>query len=81
MTVAPLIFFALALNRTSLTMVGLMQYIEPSLQFLLAVFLFGEVFDQTKAISFGLIWLGLIFCTVEALPAMFRRKKVILTSH
>ena len=80
-TVAPLIFFALALNRTSLTMVGLMQYIEPSLQFLLAVFLFGEIFDQTKAISFGLIWLGLIFCTIEALPAMFRRKKNILISH
>jgi RarD protein len=80
-TVAPLIFFALALNRTSLTMVGLMQYIEPSLQFLLAVFLFGEVFDHTKAISFGLIWLGLIFCTLEALPPLSRRKKAPMAGH
>lgn len=80
-TIAPLIFFALALNRTSLTMVGLMQYIEPSLQFLLAVFLFGEVFDQTKAISFGLIWLGLIICTLEALPGLLHRRKKVPLPH
>ena len=58
-----------------------MQYIEPSLQFLLAVFLFGEVFDHTKAISFGLIWLGLIFCTLEALPPLSRRKKTPMAGH
>lgn len=80
-TVAPLIFFALALNRTSLTMVGLMQYIEPTLQFLLAVFLFGEVFDHTKAISFSLIWAGLIFCTLEALPNLFDKKRNITLPH
>lgn len=72
-TLAPLIFFALAISRTSLTMVGLMQYIEPTLQFLLAVFLFGEVFDEAKAISFGFIWLGLILCSLEAISKMFHR--------
>lgn len=70
-TILPLIFFALAIQRTSLTMVGLMQYIEPSLQFLLAVFLFSEIFDTTKAISFSMIWLGLILCSIESMP---RRK-------
>ena len=69
-TLAPLIFFALAISRTSLTMVGLMQYIEPTLQFLLAVFLFGEVFDQVKAVSFGFIWLGLLLCSLEALSGL-----------
>lgn len=73
-TLAPLIFFALALNRTSLTMVGLMQYIEPTLQFLLAIMLFGEVFDEVKAVSFGFIWLGLLLCTLEALQSTFRKK-------
>ncbi|MGF1861874.1 EamA family transporter RarD [Photobacterium profundum] len=73
-TLAPLIFFALAINRTSLTMVGLMQYIEPSLQFLLAVFLFGEIFDEVKLISFGFIWLGLLLCTLEALTRGFKNK-------
>ncbi|GAB3522755.1 EamA family transporter RarD [Photobacterium alginatilyticum] len=75
-TLAPLIFFALAINRTSLTMVGLMQYIEPTLQFLLAVFLFGEVFDEVKAISFSLIWLGLFLCTLEALQGIYKNKYV-----
>ncbi|MCW8328582.1 EamA family transporter RarD [Photobacterium sp. SDRW27] len=73
-TLAPLIFFALAISRTSLTMVGLMQYIEPTLQFLLAVFLFGEIFDEVKAVSFSLIWLGLLLCTLEALLGVYRKK-------
>lgn len=75
-TLAPLIFFALAIQRTSLTMVGLMQYIEPSIQFLLAVFLFGEVFDQTKAISFSFIWLGLLLCSLEAISHSFKRPRL-----
>ncbi len=74
-TLAPLVFFALAINRTSLTMVGLMQYIEPSLQFLLAVLLFNEIFDGVKAVSFGLIWLGLLLCTLEAILRMFKWSK------
>ncbi|WP_299018042.1 EamA family transporter RarD [uncultured Photobacterium sp.] len=73
-TLAPLIFFALAVSRTSLTMVGLMQYIEPTLQFLLAIMLFGEIFDEVKAVSFSFIWLGLLLCTLEALQGMYRRK-------
>lgn len=73
-TLAPLIFFALAISRTSLTMVGLMQYIEPSLQFLLAVFLFGEIFDQVKAVSFGFIWLGLLLCSLEAFSHLALRR-------
>ncbi|OAN13007.1 permease [Photobacterium jeanii] len=79
-TLAPLVFFALAINRTSLTMVGLMQYIEPSLQFILAVVLFNEVFDGVKAVSFGFIWLGLILCTLEAVLRMVKRRKRMQTS-
>ncbi|MGF1702268.1 EamA family transporter RarD [Photobacterium makurazakiensis] len=75
-TLAPLIFFALAINRTSLTMVGLMQYIEPTLQFLLAVFLFGEIFDEVKAVSFGFIWFGLILCSIEAIASLCRQKQL-----
>ncbi|USD38785.1 EamA family transporter RarD [Ferrimonas sp. SCSIO 43195] len=75
-TLAPLILFTLAINRTSLTMVGLMQYIEPSLQFLLATVLFAEVFDQVKAVTFGLIWLGLLLCSVEALTQQRRKRRL-----
>ncbi|RTR27234.1 EamA family transporter RarD [Shewanella atlantica] len=72
-TLLPLIFFALAISRTSLSMIGLMQYIEPSMHFLLAVLLFNEHFDQVKAVSFALIWTGLILCSLEALPALRQR--------
>jgi len=72
-TLLPLIFFALAISRTSLSMIGLMQYIEPSMHFLLAVLLFNEHFDQVKAVSFALIWTGLLLCSLEALPALKQR--------
>ncbi|MCL1145133.1 EamA family transporter RarD [Shewanella marinintestina] len=69
-TLMPLVFFALAIRATSLSMIGLMQYVEPSLQFLLAVLVFNEHFDQVKAVSFALIWTGLLLCSLEALPAL-----------
>ncbi len=52
-TLLPLVLFSMAVARTSLSMIGLMQYIEPSLQFLLATLLFAEPFDEIKAVSFG----------------------------
>ena len=48
-------------------MIGLTQYIEPSLQFILAVLVFGELFDVAKFISFSCIWLGLFLVSIEAL--------------
>lgn len=64
-TFAPLLLFAAAIKRTSLTVIGLAQYVEPSLQFLLAVLAFGEPISMPKMISFSLIWLGLAFCVYE----------------
>ena len=73
LTLLPLVFFALAVRATSLSMIGLMQYIEPSLHFLLAVILFNEHFDHVKTVSFALIWTGLLLCSLEALPALKHR--------
>ncbi|HAS61352.1 MAG TPA: EamA family transporter RarD [Vibrio sp.] len=64
-TLIPLLLFSLAVERTSLVMIGFIQYIEPSLQFLLAVIVFGEVLLQVKVVSFGLIWLGLLLCLAD----------------
>lgn len=74
-TLMPLVFFALAIRATSLSMIGLMQYVEPSLQFLLAVLVFNEHFDQVKAVSFALIWTGLLLCSLEALPKLRKKTK------
>ncbi|MDA0120382.1 EamA family transporter RarD [Vibrio sp. T11.5] len=65
-TLIPLVFYSLAIRWTSMSTVGLMQYIEPSIQFLLAIYLFGEVFDEVKLVSFSLIWAGLLFTIAES---------------
>lgn len=66
-TLLPLFFFSEAVKHAKMSMVGLMQYIEPSLQFLIAVILFGETFDSIKTVSFGLIWLGLAITILESM--------------
>ncbi len=66
-TLAPMILFTLALKRTSLTSVGLLQYLEPSLQFALTTLISGEVLEQHKLISLCFIWLGLLLCVLEPL--------------
>ena len=64
-TSVPLILFAQAAQRISLTMIGLMQYIAPTGQFLIGVLIYKEEFTHTQAIGFGIIWIALIFFWVE----------------
>ncbi|MDS1778723.1 EamA family transporter RarD [Vibrio vulnificus] len=78
-TIAPLIFYSIAIRYTNMTNIGLMQYIEPTLQFLLAVFIFAEYFDQVKMVSFGLIWFGLLLTIAETLANRAKRRSVRLT--
>ncbi len=59
LTVAPLLLFAAGVRRLPLTTIGLMQYLAPSLTFMLAVFVYGEPFTMHHAVTFGLVWLGL----------------------
>jgi len=63
----PLILFSYAAKRASLATVGLLQYINPSLQFLIAVNLFGEPFTLWHQIAFALIWGALIIFSVASL--------------
>ncbi|HGN1706972.1 TPA: EamA family transporter RarD [Providencia rettgeri] len=73
-TIIPLLFFTAAIKRTSLTVIGLAQYIEPTIQFLLAVFLFNEIFDWVKGVSFSLIWIGLLFCVLAILHKQYTKR-------
>ncbi len=60
----PLIGFSYGVRRIPLTVVGLLQYIAPSIQFVIGVFVFKEAFGMTQAIGFAAIWAGLlIFAT------------------
>ncbi len=64
-TIFPLILFAYATQKIPLTMVGLLQYFTPTLQFLAGYLLYGEVFDTPRVIGFSFIWVGLIIFTAE----------------
>jgi chloramphenicol-sensitive protein RarD len=66
-TVAPLFCFAGAANRISLTTLGLLQYIAPTLQLILGVVAFDEPMTTVRWIGFGLVWTALAVFTVESL--------------
>jgi len=64
-TTIPLLMFASAAKQIPLTVIGLLQYIAPTLQFLIGVFIYEEPFDQAHLIGFGIVWVALIIFWVE----------------
>ncbi|MBK6900369.1 MAG: EamA family transporter RarD [bacterium] len=66
-TALPLIWFAEAARRLRYATVGFLQYLSPTLQFLLAVVLFHEPFTASHAVAFGLIWAALGLYSWDAL--------------
>jgi chloramphenicol-sensitive protein RarD len=63
----PLILFSYAARRIAMTTLGLLQYLNPSLQFFCAVVIFSEPFGPWHAIAFPLIWLALAVYSVSSL--------------
>ncbi len=80
LTALPLIGFAYAVRRVPLSVVGVMQYIAPTLQFLLGVFVFHEAFDQDRAIGFIGIWIALAIFGIDGLLRS-RRQLATATSN
>ncbi len=74
-TATPLLLFASGARRIPLTAVGILQYTAPTLQFLVAIFLFGEDFSTGKAISFVIIWIALGIYTTHLLREFRRNRK------
>ncbi len=66
-TAIPLLLFAAGARRIPLSLVGILQYTSPTIQFLLGVFLYREPFSATKLVGFVLIWLALTLYTGESL--------------
>jgi chloramphenicol-sensitive protein RarD len=64
-TAVPLVLFALGARALPLSTVGLLQYLSPSLQFLLAVLVFREPFTPAHAATFACIWAALAILTVD----------------
>lgn len=59
LTAAPLLFFSFAAQRISMPTLGLVQYLNPTIQFLCAVLVFGEIVTPWHVVAFPLIWIGL----------------------
>ncbi len=74
-TSVPLLLFTLAAQRIPLSVVGILQYIAPTIQFLLGVLVYHEPFSTTRLVGFGIVWLALIVYTVEGI-AVYRRRNL-----
>jgi chloramphenicol-sensitive protein RarD len=66
-TAIPLLMFAAGARRIPMATLGLLQYIAPSLQLALGVWLFRENFGQERLLGFVAIWLGLLVYSMEGL--------------
>ena len=64
-TTVPLLMFASAARSIPLWVVGLLQYIAPTLQFLIGVFIYKEPFSHNQLIGFGIVWAALLVFLVE----------------
>ncbi len=60
MTIAPLLLFSASARRIELWIVGMLQFLAPTIQFLLGVFLWNEPWRGGQALGFILIWLALV---------------------
>jgi chloramphenicol-sensitive protein RarD len=68
MTAIPLMFFSYATKRVRLGTVGLVQYLNPTLQFVCAVLIFKEPFGVWHGVAFALIWTALALYSAASLP-------------
>ena len=71
-TAVPLLLFAAASGRIPLSMMGLIQYLTPCIQFSIGVWVTHEAMPPSRWIGFGLVWVALVLLTVDSLRAARR---------
>jgi chloramphenicol-sensitive protein RarD len=64
-TAVPLLLFAAGARRLSMATLGIVQYLGPTIQFLLGVWVFGEPFSGARFVGFAGIWLALVIYTLD----------------
>jgi chloramphenicol-sensitive protein RarD len=64
-TTVPLLLFAAAMRRIPLSLMGMLQYINPTIQFLLGVFLYKEPFSRSQFVGFACVWAALAVFAIE----------------
>ncbi len=72
LTVVPLLLFAIAARRLTLTVIGFMQFIAPTLQFIVGIF-YGEVLTTAHLVCFSCIWVAVAIFSIDAFYQQKRR--------
>jgi chloramphenicol-sensitive protein RarD len=73
-TAVPMIMFTFGARRVTMTTLGILQYVAPTIQFLIGVYIFGEPFDQSRLIGFIIIWIALAIYWIEGFGAYKRNQ-------
>lgn len=74
-TAVPLLFFAAGARRAPLTVIGLLQFVAPIMQFLTGWWLMGEPMPLERWVGFGLVWLALIVLSADSLLSARRSRR------
>jgi len=80
-TTVPLLMFASAAQRIPLSTVGILQYITPTMQFILGVFLYHEPFNLSLLIGFSIVWLALLIFWGESFLASRKARSVAVVTQ
>jgi len=72
-TTVPLVLFAAGARRIPLSLLGILQYINPSIQFVLGTLVYHEPFDTARLVGFAIVWLALVVFAVEGFLAGRRK--------
>lgn len=73
MIAVPMVAFGNAVRRVNLSTIGFMQYLAPSIQFLIGIWVFGESIDAARLTAFAMIWVALAIYSWDAWGARERR--------
>lgn len=76
-TALPLFWFGIAATRIPLSTLGFIQYLAPTIQLLIGIFVFSEPFNVAFLISFGLVWIGLGIYTYSVIKGMRERNSIV----
>ena len=77
LTAIPLLLFGAAAKRVPLSYIGFMQYLTPTLQFLLGLFLFQEPMPAARWLGFAMVWAALSILSFDALRQLRNRSKLV----
>jgi len=79
-TSLPLLLFGFAAQRMPLSTLGIVQYLAPTLQLCIGIFVYGESFPGKKMVGFALVWCGLLIFATEGMLMRLKQKKACVTT-